>query len=124
MQRNFKNLRRYFSRSSVIDIAPEVKNALNDRKAVVVLESAVITHGLPYPKNVETALDMENIIKSNVIVYRKTILNMFNFFFWTQILGRRARNSGHNQRESQSRYGARTDQRARHVNRKNHRQSF
>lgn len=66
MKRNLKNVSRYFSMSS-IDISPEVKNALNNRKPVIALESALITHGLPYPKNVETALEMEHIIKSHVI---------------------------------------------------------
>ncbi|XP_060851868.1 uncharacterized protein LOC132930169 [Rhopalosiphum padi] len=67
MKGNFKYVCRYFSRSS-IDITPEVKNALNNRKPVIALESALITHGLPYPKNVETALEMEHIIKSHNII--------------------------------------------------------
>lgn len=66
MKRNWKSVGRYFSMSS-IDISSDVKNALNNRKPVIALESALITHGLPYPKNVETALEMEHIIKSHVI---------------------------------------------------------
>lgn len=65
MKINFKYVRRCFSKSS-IDISPEVKVALNNRKAVIALESALITHGLPYPKNVETAMEMEHIIRSHV----------------------------------------------------------
>lgn len=53
-----------------MDVAPEVKHALNERKPVIALESALITHGLPYPKNVETALEMERVIKSHVSGYR------------------------------------------------------
>lgn len=67
MKGNFKHVCRYFSRSS-IDVTPEVKNALNNQKPVIALESALITHGLPYPTNVETALEMEHIIKSHVII--------------------------------------------------------
>lgn len=61
-----KRVCRYFSKGS-IDVTAEVKNALNDRKPVIALESALITHGLPYPKNVETAMEMERIIRSHVI---------------------------------------------------------
>ena len=39
-----------------LDIAPEVKAALEQGKPVVALESTIIPHGMPYPKNVETAL--------------------------------------------------------------------
>ena len=38
-----------------LDIAPEVKAALEAGKPVVALESTIISHGMPYPKNVETA---------------------------------------------------------------------
>lgn len=46
-----------------LDIAPEVKKALEDGKPVVALESTIISHGMPYPQNVETALEVERIIK-------------------------------------------------------------
>ena len=39
-----------------LDIAPEVQQALADGRPVVALESTIISHGMPYPKNVETAL--------------------------------------------------------------------
>ncbi|VVC28187.1 Pseudouridine-5'-phosphate glycosidase [Cinara cedri] len=67
MKINLKFVCRYFSKN-FIDITPEVKNALNNQKPVIALESALITHGLPYPKNVETALEMEHIIKSYGII--------------------------------------------------------
>ena len=38
-----------------LDIAPEVQQALADGRPVVALESTIISHGMPYPKNVETA---------------------------------------------------------------------
>ena len=48
-----------------LDIAPEVKQALNEGKPVVALESTIISHGMPYPQNVETALKVEQIIRDN-----------------------------------------------------------
>ncbi len=48
-----------------LDIAPEVKKALEEGKPVVALESTIISHGMPYPKNVETALRVEETIRLN-----------------------------------------------------------
>ena len=48
-----------------LDIAPEVKAALDAGKPVVALESTIISHGMPYPQNVETALQVEQIIRDN-----------------------------------------------------------
>ena len=48
-----------------LDIAPEVKAALEAGKPVVALESTIISHGMPYPKNVETALMVEQTIRDN-----------------------------------------------------------
>lgn len=48
-----------------IEINPVVKEALENGKPVVALESTIISHGMPYPKNVETALNVENIIREN-----------------------------------------------------------
>jgi pseudouridylate synthase len=45
-------------------VAHHVAKALQQNKPVVALESTVITHGLPYPKNVELARDMETVIKN------------------------------------------------------------
>ena len=39
-----------------LDIAPEVQQALADGRPVVALESTIISHGMPNPKHVETAL--------------------------------------------------------------------
>jgi pseudouridylate synthase len=44
---------------------PEVKDALTNNKAVVALESTIISHGMPYPKNVETALAVEQVVRDN-----------------------------------------------------------
>ncbi len=44
-------------------IRDEVQKALKEGKAVVALESTIISHGMPYPKNVETALSVEKVIR-------------------------------------------------------------
>ena len=46
-----------------LDISPEVRSALEAGKPVVGLESTIISHGMPYPKNVETALLVEQTIR-------------------------------------------------------------
>lgn len=48
-----------------LEIAPEVKEALEKNKPVVALESTIISHGMPYPQNVETALRVEETIRKN-----------------------------------------------------------
>ena len=48
-----------------LDIHPEVAEALTAGKPVVALESTIISHGMPYPQNVETALNVERIIREN-----------------------------------------------------------
>ena len=48
-----------------LDVAPEVQEALAAGKPVVALESTIISHGMPYPQNVETALKVEAIIREN-----------------------------------------------------------
>lgn len=46
-----------------MDIKGEVREALQEKGAVVALESTIIAHGMPYPENVETACAVENIIR-------------------------------------------------------------
>ena len=48
-----------------LDVAPEVAQALAEGRPVVALESTIISHGMPYPKNVETALLVEQTIRDN-----------------------------------------------------------
>jgi pseudouridine-5'-phosphate glycosidase len=50
--------------SEFLAISPEVRYALADRKPVVALESTIITHGMPYPQNLEMAKGVEDIIRS------------------------------------------------------------
>ena len=46
-----------------LNIHPEVAQALANKKAVVALESTIIAHGMPYPRNVQTALEVEAIVR-------------------------------------------------------------
>jgi pseudouridylate synthase len=48
-----------------LDISEEVKSAIENHLPVVALESTIISHGMPYPKNVETALMVEQIIRDH-----------------------------------------------------------
>jgi len=54
--------------SDLIKISKEVKTALTSNRPVVAFESAVITHGLPYPINLELALEMEMIAEKHHVV--------------------------------------------------------
>ena len=47
-----------------MDINPEVKKALEEGRPVVALESTIISHGMPYPQNKDTALKVEEIVRS------------------------------------------------------------
>ena len=49
---------------SLIAIAPEVRDALAEGRAVVALESTIVTHGMPYPANAETAGAVEALIRA------------------------------------------------------------
>ena len=46
-----------------IDIKPEIAEALQNNRPVVALESTIISHGMPYPKNMETALQVESVVR-------------------------------------------------------------
>lgn len=67
-----RNIRNY---TKLIDIKPEVREALETSNPIVALESTIITHGMPYPQNIETALEVENIVRSQV-----NVLNMNSIF--------------------------------------------
>ncbi|MDH2436177.1 pseudouridine-5'-phosphate glycosidase [Pokkaliibacter sp. MBI-7] len=51
--------------NAYLDIHPEVKAALDAGKPVVALESTIISHGMPWPQNAETALQVEQIVRDN-----------------------------------------------------------
>lgn len=63
-----RNIRNYSKLSKLIDIKSEVREALKTNDPIVALESTIITHGMPYPQNIETALEVENIVRSQVKV--------------------------------------------------------
>ena len=51
--------------AAALDVAAEVQSALQSGRAVVALESTIISHGMPYPRNVETALSVEAAVREN-----------------------------------------------------------
>lgn len=51
-----------------LKINPEVQQALSENKPVVALESTIISHGMPYPQNVKTALQVEAILREKGVV--------------------------------------------------------
>ena len=51
--------------NNYLDIHPEVENAINNKLPIVALESTIISHGMPYPKNVETAVKVEKTVRAN-----------------------------------------------------------
>ncbi len=51
--------------TNYLDINPIIKKAIANNKPVVALESTIISHGMPYPQNKETALKVEQIIRDN-----------------------------------------------------------
>ena len=51
--------------SAYLSVSDEVREALAAGKPVVALESTIISHGMPYPQNVETAMNVEKIIREN-----------------------------------------------------------
>lgn len=57
-----------------LEIAPEVRKALANDDPVVALESTIISHGMPYPQNVETALRVEEIVRENGAVPATTAI--------------------------------------------------
>ena len=51
--------------TNYLSIHPEIEKALANNLPVVALESTIISHGMPYPQNKETALQVEQIVKDN-----------------------------------------------------------
>jgi len=54
--------------SKYLDISQEVRDALTNNKPIVALESTIISHGMPYPQNFETALEVERILRNDNVV--------------------------------------------------------
>lgn len=57
-----------------LEVSEEVKHALKNNIPVVALESTIISHGMPYPQNVETALKVESIVRENGCVPATTAI--------------------------------------------------
>jgi len=51
--------------NNYIEIHPTIKKAIANNQPVVALESTIISHGMPYPQNKETALQVEKIVRQN-----------------------------------------------------------
>ncbi len=47
----------------ILRIAPKVLQALSEGKPLVALESTIITHGMPYPANLKTAIEVEDVVE-------------------------------------------------------------
>lgn len=52
--------------SSLLDIKDEVHEAIINKRAVVALESTIITHGMPFPQNLKTAIEVEEVVREQV----------------------------------------------------------
>lgn len=65
---NFDHLKKY------LEFSDEVKKAMEENKPIVALESTIISHGMPYPQNVETAKACEEIIRENGAVPATTAI--------------------------------------------------
>lgn len=60
-----KSTKALFSKlSSIYHLSDKVKHALQTKRPVVALESTIITHGMPYPFNLKTAIEIEEIVES------------------------------------------------------------
>ncbi|WP_410736410.1 pseudouridine-5'-phosphate glycosidase [Citrobacter freundii] len=51
--------------SELLQISPEVQEALNSKKPIVALESTIISHGMPFPQNAQTAIEVEETIRKH-----------------------------------------------------------
>jgi pseudouridine-5'-phosphate glycosidase len=65
----------FFKYNGCIDVSQEVSKALRNHSPVVALESTIISHGMPYPQNLQTALQVEEVIRNQVKCYRLTGFN-------------------------------------------------
>ncbi|OMP10976.1 Pseudouridine-5'-phosphate glycosidase [Corchorus olitorius] len=62
---NLSNHLRPTNLNALVKLSAEVSEALASGKAVVALESTIISHGMPYPQNFETAKEVEAIVREN-----------------------------------------------------------
>lgn len=64
-----KNIRHFCKINGIntmIDVRSDIKESLKRNNPVVALESTIISHGMPYPHNIKTAIEVENIVRDQV----------------------------------------------------------
>ena len=61
--RKFASLAQALARHAPVDVHPEVQEALAHHAPVVALETTIVSHGMPHPTNLETALSVESIVR-------------------------------------------------------------
>ncbi|KAJ0021248.1 hypothetical protein Pint_30896 [Pistacia integerrima] len=59
------SLQNHLNPKGLVKLSDEVSDALSSGQAVVALESTIISHGMPYPQNLETAKEVEEIVRDN-----------------------------------------------------------
>ncbi len=57
-----------------LDVLPEIREALDNNKPVVALESTILSHGMPYPENVDFAAEVEKVVRAEGAVPATTAL--------------------------------------------------
>ena len=76
--------------SKTVVCSSDVELAKKNALPIVALESTIITHGMPYPDNLKTAIQVENVVRKKVIIYklleRKNNIP-FSIFYFCVILG-------------------------------------
>ncbi|CCL99025.1 uncharacterized protein FIBRA_01034 [Fibroporia radiculosa] len=63
LKRNSSSLHQALRDRGVVDVHPEIAEALGTQQPVVALETTIVTHGMPYPVNLKTAKSVENIVR-------------------------------------------------------------
>ncbi len=51
----------------LLQISPEVQDALKNKKPVVALESTIISHGMPFPQNAQTAIEVKKLFVNRAL---------------------------------------------------------
>ena len=70
----------------LLRIQPEVVKALQSCEPVASLESTIVAHGMPYPQNLEVALEVEDILRSKVRYIRINIHFFVDYLFCRRII--------------------------------------
>ncbi|MEZ4508804.1 MAG: pseudouridine-5'-phosphate glycosidase [Eubacteriales bacterium] len=60
--------------TNYLDVLPEIQDALNNNKPVVALESTILSHGMPYPENVDFAAEVEKVVRAEGAIPATTAL--------------------------------------------------